>query len=95
MYPAEPLLLLRSAVTRKTRSGEVLGEEQAIDVDAAIKALTIDAAWQLFMDDVVGSLEVGKLADLVVLSENPRKADPDRLDQIRVVATYREGRRFG
>ncbi len=95
MYPAEPLLLMRSAVTRKTRSGEVLGEEQAIDVDAAIKALTIDAAWQLFMDDVVGSLEVGKLADLVILSENPREVDPDRLDQIRVVATYREGRRYG
>jgi predicted amidohydrolase YtcJ len=47
------------------------------------------------MDDVVGSLEVGKLADLVILSENPRKVDPDRLDQIRVVATYREGRRCG
>ncbi len=93
MYPAEPLLLMRSAVTRKTRSGEVLGEKQAIDVDAAIKALTLDAAWQLFMDDVVGSLEVGKLADLVILSENPREVDPDRLDQIRVVATYREGRR--
>jgi predicted amidohydrolase YtcJ len=95
MYPAEPLLLMRSAVTRKTRSGEVIGEEQAIDVDAAIKALTIDAAWQLFMDDVVGSLEVGKLADLVILSENPREVDPDLLDQIRVVATYREGRRYG
>jgi len=92
MYPAEPLRLMRSAVTRRTRSGEVLGEDQAIDVDAAIRALTIDAAWQLFMDDVVGSLEVGKLADLVILSENPRKMDPERLDKIRVVATYREGR---
>ena len=95
MYPAEPLRLMRSAVTRRTRSGEVLGEDQAIDVDAAIKALTIDAAWQLFMDDVVGSLEVGKLADLVILAENPRKVDADRLDKIRVIATYREGRRHG
>jgi predicted amidohydrolase YtcJ len=95
MYPAEPLRLMRSAVTRKTRKGEVIGEDQGIDVDSAIKALTIDAAWQLFMDDVVGSLEVGKLADLVILSENPRTVDPDHLDQIRVIATYREGRRHG
>jgi predicted amidohydrolase YtcJ len=71
----------------------VIGEAQVIDVDSAIKALTIDAAWQLFMDDLVGSLEVGKLADLVILSENPRKVDADRLDKIRAVATYREGRR--
>lgn len=95
MYPAEPLRLMRSAVTRKTRSGEVIGEDQVIGVDAAIRAMTIDAAWQLFMDDVVGSLEVGKLADLVILSENPREVDPDRLDQIRIIATYREGRRYG
>jgi predicted amidohydrolase YtcJ len=94
MYPAEPLLLMRSAVTRKTRSGEALGEDQAIDVDAAIKALTIDAAWQLFMDDLVGSLEVGKLADLVLVSDNPRKVDPEHLEQIRIIATYREGRRY-
>jgi predicted amidohydrolase YtcJ len=93
MYPAEPLRLMRSAVTRKTRNGEVIGADQAISVDAAIKALTINAAWQLFMDDVLGSLEVGKLADMVILSENPRRADPDRLDQIRVIATYRDGRR--
>jgi predicted amidohydrolase YtcJ len=95
MYPAEPLRLMRSAVTRKTRSGEVIGEDQVIDVDAAIRALTIDAAWQLFMEDVVGSLEVGKLADLVILSENPRKVDADGLDKIRVVATCREGQRCG
>jgi len=95
MYPAEPLRLMRSAVTRKTRNGEIIGEDQGISVDAAIKALTIDAAWQLFMDDLVGSLEVGKLADMVVLSENPRQADPDRLDQIRVIESYRDGRRCG
>ncbi len=94
MYPAEPFKLMRSAVTRKTRRGGIIGEEQAVTVDQAIKALTINAAWQLFMEDKVGSLEVGKLADLVVLSENPRKVIPDSLDQIRVIATYRDGQRF-
>ncbi len=58
-----------------------------------LKALTINAAWQMFMEEKVGTLEVGKLADLVVLSENPLKTDPDRLDQIQVIETYREGRK--
>jgi hypothetical protein len=89
MYPAEPFKLMQSAVTRKTRNGQVIGEEQAIGVDEAIKALTINAAWQLFMEDKVGSLEVGKLADLVILSENPRKLNPNRLADIRILKTYR------
>ena len=94
MYPVEPFKLMRTAVTRKTQNGEIVGEDQAITVDEAIKALTINPAWQLFMEDKVGSLEVGKLADMVVLSENPREVDPDRLEQIRVIETYRSGRRF-
>ncbi len=94
MYPAEPFKLMQTAVTRMTRNGKVIGEEQSITVDEAIKALTINAAWQLFMDDKVGSLEVGKLADLAVLSENPLKTAPHKLSQIRVLETYRGGRRF-
>ncbi|RJP26420.1 MAG: amidohydrolase [Candidatus Abyssobacteria bacterium SURF_5] len=94
MYPVEPFRLIQTAVTRKTRNGETIGEEQALSVDEAIKAVTINAAWQLFLEDKVGSLQVGKLADMVVLSENPRKIEPDRLDQIRVIETYRDGRRF-
>jgi hypothetical protein len=94
MYPAEPFKLMRSAVTRKTRNGQVVGAEQVITIDEAIKALTINPAWQLFMEDKVGSLEVGKLADLVIVSDNPLKTDPDRLDQIQVLETYRSGQRF-
>ena len=57
------------AVTRKTRSGKyVLGHDEAITVDDAIKAVTINAAWQIFEEDTRGSLEVGKLADFTVLS---------------------------
>ena len=94
MYPAEPFRLMQTAVTRKTRDGEIIGADQAITIHEALKAVTIDAAWQMFMEDKVGSLEAGKLADLAALSENPLKADPDRLDRIRVLETYRSGRRF-
>ena len=94
MFHSDPFMLMRTAVTRKTRNGETIGANQAISIDAAIKAVTIDAAYQLFLDDKVGSLEVGKLADITILSENPRKIDPNNLDQIQVIETYREGRRF-
>lgn len=94
MYPAEPFKLMRTAVTRKTRNGEVIGKAQTISIDDAIKAVTINPAWQLFMENKVGSLEVGKLADLAVLSDNPMKTEPDRLDRIRIIETYRSGRRF-
>jgi predicted amidohydrolase YtcJ len=95
MYPAEPFKLLRTAVTRKTRMGDLIGTDQAVSVDDGLKALTIDAAWQMFMEDRVGSLETGKHADLAVLSENPLKINPERLDQIRVMKTYIEGKPTG
>jgi predicted amidohydrolase YtcJ len=95
MYPPEPFKLLRTAVTRKTKHNAVIGPDQAISVKEGIKALTLHGAWQLFMEDTVGSLEVGKLADLTILSENPLKVDPDHLDQIRALETYREGKAAG
>jgi predicted amidohydrolase YtcJ len=94
MYPAEPFRLMRTAVTRKSRKDETIGADQAITVEDAIKAVTIYPAWQMFMEDKVGSLEAGKLADLVIVSENPLTVEPDRLDQVRVIATYRSGHRF-
>jgi hypothetical protein len=94
MYPAEPLTLMRTAITRKTRRGALIGKDQAITIEEAVRAVTINPAWQLFMDDKVGSLEVGKFADLTVLSENPLKVDPERLDEIDVIETYRSGHRF-
>jgi predicted amidohydrolase YtcJ len=72
--PAEPLRNISVAATRIAPSGRVLGPEQRLTVEQAIRAQTIDAAWQLFSDDVVGSLEVGKYADMVVLSPDPRRA---------------------
>jgi hypothetical protein len=58
--------------------------------------MTIDAAWQARMDHAVGSIEVGKYADLVVLEEDPMSVDPNRLSQIAVRETWVEGqRRYG
>ena len=70
--PEEPLRNISVAVTRTAPSGRVLAPEERLTVEQAIRAQTIDAAWQLFADDVIGSLEVGKYADMVVLSADPR-----------------------
>ena len=63
--------LLWSATTRETRSGEVLGADQRVDIWQALRAVTIDAAWQSFEEARLGSLEVGKQADLVLLDRDP------------------------
>ena len=77
--PMRPLQAVWSPVERKTKTGVVLGPDQRIDRMTALRAVTIDAAWQVFMDDQVGSIEPGKLADLVVLSGSPLTA-PDLRD---------------
>lgn len=69
--PMLPLQAVWSQVHRLSSGGEVIGPEQRIDVMSALRAVTIDAAWQVFKDDKIGSLEPGKLADMVVLSGSP------------------------
>ena len=92
VVPPDMMLLLWSAVNRVTRSGQVLGPEERIPVEEALKAVTINAAYQYFEEDDKGSLEAGKLADLVILSENPLKVDPMRIKDIEVVETIKEGK---
>jgi predicted amidohydrolase YtcJ len=91
--PEEPLRNISVAATRTAPSGRVLAPEERLTVEQAIRAQTIDAAWQLFSDDVVGSLEVGKYADFVVLSADPRSVPPERIADLEVRATYLAGRR--
>ncbi len=90
--PEEPLRNISVAVTRTAPSGRVLGAEERLTVEQAIRAQTIDAAWQLFADDVVGSLEVGKYADMVVLSGDPRTVPPEQIADLQVRATFLAGR---
>jgi predicted amidohydrolase YtcJ len=86
------LFAISAAVNRRSRGGRVLGDEQRIEITDALKSVTSWAAWQVFEEDRKGSIEVGKLADLVVLSDDPLNTKPEDLDQIEVIATYKEGR---
>lgn len=89
--PANSLFLMWAASERETRSGLILGASERIERIQALKAVTIDAAWQAFQDDHIGSLEVGKLADFVVLNENPLTV-PD-LKNMEVAETWIGGKR--
>ena len=91
VVPMEPLRLVWAAVNRKTRSDFTLGEAERISPMQALAAVTIDAAWQHFEEDVKGSLEPGKLADFVILSRSPLD-DPETIDEIEVIETVIGGR---
>ena len=88
----EPLRNISVAVTRTAPSGRVLAPEECLTVEQAIRAQTLDAAWQLFADDVIGSLEVGKYADLVVVSADPRTVAPEQIAELDIRATFLAGR---
>lgn len=71
---------------------EVLGAEQTVSVDEALKTVTISAAHSLFLEKQVGSLEVGKLADLAILKQDPTTVPTDQIDEIEVLRTYLGGK---
>jgi hypothetical protein len=74
-------------VTRTTAEGALYGPKQKVSIEEALRIWTIGSAYALFMEDTIGSLEVGKKADFVVLSENPLDTDPFRLKDIEVLGT--------
>ena len=79
------------AVNRKTKDGKVLGEEEKIDVYSALKAITINGAYQYFEENQKGSLKEGKLANMVVLDQNPLKIEPKEIKNIAILKTFIEG----
>ncbi len=88
----DSMRVLSATVTRKARgSGQIVGPEQRVDVITALKAMTLWPAWQHFEEASKGSLEVGKLADFVILDQDPTAVDPEALDTIKVVETIKEG----
>jgi predicted amidohydrolase YtcJ len=87
-----PLHYVRVAATRDMVGGGTLNEAERVSVHDALRAVTIDAAWQLHADDVLGSISVGKYADFVVLDRDPEQVDPGEIDQIRVVQTWMGGK---
>lgn len=87
----DSMRVLDATVTRRTRSGDILGPAQRVDVITALKAMTIWSAYQHFEETDKGSIEVGKLADLVILSADPTAVQPDTIDEIKVTETIKEG----
>ncbi|MDW4499262.1 amidohydrolase [Sulfitobacter sp. D35] len=86
----DSMRILDATVTRRSRSGDILGPDQRVDVMTALKAMTVWPAWQHFEEDRKGSIAVGKLADFVLLSDDPTAVDPETLDSLRVMATIKE-----
>ena len=90
--PLDPMFILWTAVNRTSRSGQIIGPDERISVLDGLKALTIDGAHQYFEDNRKGSIEVGKLADLVILTANPTKVDPAAIKAIKVAETIKGGK---
>jgi len=90
--PFEPLMGIQSMVTRKDTEGRVWGPNQRISVDEAIRVYTINGAYASFEEDLKGSIAERKLADFVVVAEDPHGVDPDRIKTIEVVRTVVGGR---
>lgn len=90
--PINPLHYVKVAVTRTMwDGGEVLEPDQRVTVEQALRAVTIDAAWQMNAEDTLGSLKAGKHADLVILDRDPQKIEAEAIDQIKVIQTWRGG----
>ncbi len=86
----DSMRVLSATVTRRTRSGDILGPHQRVDVMTALKAMTIWPAWQHFEEDSKGSIEPGKRADFVLLSSDPTAVDPETLATLTVEATVKD-----
>jgi predicted amidohydrolase YtcJ len=84
--------ILSATVNRTSRSGKIMGPDERVTPLEALRMITISAAYQHFEEHRKGSLEVGKLADLVVLSDNPLTIEPAQLNSIQVLETIKEGR---
>ncbi len=89
--PLGPLFTAWCAVMRESASGEVLGEQERVSVAEALQMITLGAAYTLRLDHQVGSLEIGKFADMTVLDQDPLAIDPAQLRNIRVLATVLGG----
>jgi predicted amidohydrolase YtcJ len=90
--PVSPLFCVFAAANRLTSSGKLLGPEYRLTPEEALRAVTIDAAWQTFEEDIKGTIEVGKLADFTILDQNPLKIAPEQIRNIKVKEVIIGGR---
>jgi predicted amidohydrolase YtcJ len=92
LNPYNPFLALQTAVTRRTEGGKVLGADQRVSREEALRMFTIDAAWLSFDESRKGTIEIGKLGDLAVLTADPLNCPEARLHEIRSVLTVVGGK---
>ncbi|UCE98058.1 MAG: amidohydrolase family protein, partial [Dehalococcoidia bacterium] len=90
--PYQPLMGIHSLVNRKSKNGQPIGMKQKVSVMEALKLYTINAAYHTFEEDALGSIEPGKLADMVVLGEDLTKIDPGVIINTKVLATMVGGK---
>ena len=90
--PFEPMMAIQSSVTRTDYTGEVWGPSQKISVEEAIKVATINGAYASYEENIKGSIEIGKLADLTILGQDPRETDPMRIIDIPIERTMVGGK---
>ena len=90
--PVDSIFTVWSAVNRISKTGKVIGASERIPVGRALQALTADAAFQYRLEKDRGTLEAGKVADLVLLSRNPLTTDPGKLRDVVVLETVKDGK---
>ena len=90
--PVDPLFSVWSAVNRTSRSGKVIGKNERATPYQALKAITSNPAYEYFEEDSKGTLTPGKLANLVILDANPLTVEANKLKDIKVIKTIKEGK---
>ncbi|MBS0332459.1 MAG: amidohydrolase, partial [Proteobacteria bacterium] len=90
--PFSPLMAIQAMVTRKGWDGKTWGANQKIGVDEALRVNTLNGAWATHEEALKGSITPGKLADFVILGDDPHTVDPDRIKDIKIVRTVTGGR---
>jgi predicted amidohydrolase YtcJ len=94
MAPIEPLTLAWTAVNRVTSQKSKFSQDQRIDAYTALKGITITSARTLNLENEIGSIKVGKMADFTILAENPLKIDANKIKDIKVLGTVYRGKQF-
>jgi predicted amidohydrolase YtcJ len=92
VLPLDPMMIMWTAMNRTTRTGVVLGAAERLTAMQALKAITIESAYEYMEEKTKGSIEAGKLADFVILSGNPLTTAGDGIKDIKVVETIKEGK---
>ena len=90
--PIDPIFTIWTAVNRVSRSGATIGEAEKVSPYQAIKAITANAAYEFFEEDIKGTLSTGKLADFVILDKNPLTVEPMEIKNIKIMETIKEGK---